>query len=87
MLLSVLGSVLVWWWSWRTGWKDRSLLVPQLASLLLLYFISIHLVVAPFPRYGIPLRPACYLLAVWTGWQLWLRLQPRLRRDRIPVPS
>ncbi len=77
MLLAVVGSVLVWWQSWRAGWKDSALLVPQLASLLLLYFVAIHMVVAPFPRYGIPLRPACYLLAVWTGWQLWLQLGAR----------
>lgn len=84
MLLAVLGSLLVWWLSWRQGWKQQCLLVPQLASLLLLYFIAIHVVVAPFPRYGIPLRPACYLLAVWTGWQLWLQVQARLQA-RIPM--
>jgi 4-amino-4-deoxy-L-arabinose transferase-like glycosyltransferase len=84
MLLAVIGSLLVWWNSWRQGWKQQSLLVPQLASLLLLYFIAIHMVVAPFPRYGIPLRPVCYLLAVWTGWQLWLQIQSRLRA-RVPA--
>lgn len=73
MWLAVLGSALVWLATWQVWVPRDSLLVPQLASLLLLYFIGIHMVVAPFPRYAIPLRPICYLLAVWVCWALWQR--------------
>ncbi len=86
MVLALVGSVLVWWQSWRGGWKNEALLIPQLASLSLLYFLAIHMVVSPFPRYGIPLRPVCYLLAVWAGWQLWLVFRDRLRQPA-PAPS
>ena len=42
-------------------------LVPiRILSLLVLYFIAVHVVGAPFPRYSIPLRPINYLMATWS---------------------
>jgi hypothetical protein len=33
---------------------------------LILYFLAVHMVGAPFPRYGIPLRPIVYGLGLFT---------------------
>lgn len=50
--------------------ESGGLLWPLLA-LTLIYFLLLHIVGAPFPRYGIPLRPILYLLAVWTMTLAW----------------
>lgn len=52
---------------WRPDWlgldtdERRTVL---LLGLLLLYFFAIHAIGAPFPRYGIPLRPVIYGLGL-----------------------
>ena len=84
-VLALLGCALTGLASWKKWLPASSLLVPQLASLLLLYFIAIHMVVAPFPRYAIPLRPVCYLLAVWSCWGLWQYLLVVVRKDGTPA--
>lgn len=38
----------------------------QLCALLVLYFFAIHIVGAPYPRYGIPLRPLIYGFGLFT---------------------
>ena len=75
MLLSLLGSLLVWIATWRRWLPAGSLFVPQLLSLLLLYFIAIHMVFVPFPRYAVPLRPVSYLMAIWCCWAVWQLVQ------------
>jgi len=48
------------------GITEKSRLPAQLTALLVLYFFAIHLVGAPYPRYGIPLRPFIYGLGLFT---------------------
>ncbi|MBV1916003.1 MAG: glycosyltransferase family 39 protein [Pseudomonadales bacterium] len=46
---------------------DLDKLIPiRILSLLVLYFLAVHVVGAPFPRYSIPLRPINYILASWS---------------------
>jgi hypothetical protein len=35
-------------------------------SLLVLYFLLVHSVLAPYPRYSIPLRPVLYGMSLFT---------------------
>lgn len=42
------------------GLSDEKRLVANLAAVLVTYFFLIHFVGAPYPRYGIPLRPIIY---------------------------
>lgn len=47
---------------------------PAVVALLLVYFVALHMVTAPYPRYAIPFRPLIFalaLLAIQTGWQAW----------------
>jgi hypothetical protein len=64
MLLGLGGTLLVWWRAERRGLDQRQLLAARLVSLVVLYAIGLHMVGAPFPRYGIPFRPLLYPLAL-----------------------
>ena len=46
-------------------------------SSLYVYFILVHVVVAPFPRYSIPLRPVIYILALLPLYCAFLRIRAR----------
>jgi hypothetical protein len=48
----------------RLEGKNRAVAVFLVAFLL--YYFAIHIVGAPFPRYGIPLRPFIYGFGLWT---------------------
>ncbi|WP_236890993.1 ArnT family glycosyltransferase [Desulfoluna limicola] len=63
--LSLLGTVLVWVPHSKRGLSATNVNVSRLLSLLMLYFIAIHIIGAPFPRYGIPLRPVMYIQALF----------------------
>jgi hypothetical protein len=42
------------------GLSDATRIPAQLVAVLVLYFFAIHVIGAPYPRYGIPLRPLVY---------------------------
>ncbi len=53
----------------RPGWLDLDVAERRTVLLLvalILYFFAIHAIGAPFPRYGIPLRPVIYGLGLFT---------------------
>lgn len=62
--LSLAATLLVWFPAARTRLPADTLFTARLLSLLMLYYIALHIIGAPFPRYGIPLRPAIYGLAL-----------------------
>lgn len=62
--LSIIATVMAWFPHFKWGLIKAKVYVPQLLSLLMLYFIAIHIVGAPFPRYGVPLRPLIYIQAL-----------------------
>lgn len=72
VVMSVFGMVLPWLpraWFDLSGYKRLAL---RLLSLLYIYFILVHVVGAPFPRYSIPIRPLTYILAIYCiqiAWQ------------------
>jgi 4-amino-4-deoxy-L-arabinose transferase-like glycosyltransferase len=43
----------------------EQLIAIKTCALIYLYFIIIHIVVAPYPRYSIPIRPFTYMLALF----------------------
>lgn len=51
----------------------RAVSAGMVASLVV-YFILLHMVGAPFPRYGIPLRPVMYGMAIMMLWTAIARL-------------
>ena len=48
----------------------RKNLAAYLLSMVLLYFVALHMIGAPFPRYSIPLRPINYGLAFYALYQI-----------------
>ena len=58
---------------------SHQLFVLRALALLMMYFVAIHIVVAPFPRYSIPLRPLSYLFAVFAISVIVDSLSARLR--------
>lgn len=49
-----------------------------LVSLVYIYYILVHIVVAPFPRYSIPLRPLTYILSLVAVYSTINNLKYRL---------
>lgn len=49
----------------------------KLVSLVVIYAIGFHMIVAPFPRYAIPFRPLLFALAVLPVRALWVAARHR----------
>jgi hypothetical protein len=67
---------------------QRTLSLPQkmfLGSLVLFYgyFIALHIVGAPFPRYAIPLRPMVIALALFALWTLMSSVMKKTGEEKI----
>jgi 4-amino-4-deoxy-L-arabinose transferase-like glycosyltransferase len=93
LMLLALGAMFV------AGWRPELLTaVPaqqtmmRFLALTLAYVLVMHMLGAPYPRYGIPFRPLVYLLAVamlsaaWRGlgWQ-WLKIKSdKMRQWQTP---
>jgi 4-amino-4-deoxy-L-arabinose transferase-like glycosyltransferase len=63
VILSLFGSCAAWLPNRMLGMSKNGLFALRGLSLLVLYFITVHIIGAPFPRYSIPLRPITYILA------------------------
>lgn len=68
VLLGGAGTVLAWLPATRRAMTPGALLAVRLTSALLLYFVALHTLLAPYPRYSVPLRPALYAMAMFTLW-------------------
>lgn len=77
------GAVLAWLPRLSRSMAEERVFMLRLISVTYIYFILVHVVGAPFPRYAIPIRPLTYILALvplallasWCGrcWT-WCRL-------------
>jgi 4-amino-4-deoxy-L-arabinose transferase-like glycosyltransferase len=64
MLAGVAAAVVAWW---RPQWlrlEGEARMAVRVVAAVVLYAIAFHLVVAPYPRYGMPFRPLLYALAL-----------------------
>ncbi|MCI5218991.1 MAG: hypothetical protein D3914_07330 [Candidatus Electrothrix sp. LOE2] len=71
MALAVLGVLIVWFPSAHRLLPSTSLAVARFLSLIVLYFIFLHMVVTPLPRYATPIRPILFGLAMLTLAMFW----------------
>ncbi|MGB5511130.1 MAG: glycosyltransferase family 39 protein [Woeseiaceae bacterium] len=78
VILALFATVMIWT-PVAKGLPANTLFATRLLSLLMLYFLSLHVIVAPYPRYGIPLRPAIYGLALFQCWWIFTWLKHLLR--------
>ena len=83
VLLAVLASIVVWLPGFGKRLSETALPTVRMLSLLMLYFIALHIIAAPFPRYGIPLRPVIYGLAMFMCSQAVLWLKSTLGRESV----
>lgn len=77
MVLSLFGVAIVWLpvnLQYRT---NEEIFVLRAISLLILYFLFVHSVLAPYPRYSIPMRPILYAMSLYP----MLLLVERVRRN------
>ena len=63
-ILALLTSIFVWFPLAKKMLSEKGLIVARFVSLLLIYFILVHIIGTPLPRYSVPLRPFIYGLSV-----------------------
>ncbi|SCY75549.1 ArnT family glycosyltransferase [Desulfoluna spongiiphila] len=76
LTLSLLATVVAWVPHAPLARGKTEAFVCRLLSLIMLYFIALHVVGAPFPRYGVPLRPIMYIQALMIAQMIgifWLQ--------------
>ena len=62
-VLALLTAIFLWLPATKKLLTERELTAARFASLLILYFILVHIVGTPLPRYSVPLRPFIYGLS------------------------
>jgi hypothetical protein len=65
MLLALVGAGIVWLPAKTQRQPAERVFFLRAMSLLVLYFLAFHTVVAPYPRYSIPMRPLLYAMALY----------------------
>ena len=76
-------------------WSDRFCRMPtvhgvltvRILAALLLYTTALHMIGAPFPRYGTPFRPELYLVACAAVFLLWRFFANRMRARAHAMPD
>jgi 4-amino-4-deoxy-L-arabinose transferase-like glycosyltransferase len=64
MTLSLIACGLVWTPARRLPFSQHGIFLARTFSLLVLYFVATNIVLAPFSRYSVPLRPVMYGMAI-----------------------
>lgn len=75
VIFSVIGSLIAWLPKDKLRLSEHSLFMVRCISLLFGYFILLHVVVAPFPRYAIPMQPIIYSMAFFGGLQMFFMIK------------
>lgn len=65
MVLALIGALVVWLPRKLQRRSADSIFFLRAISLLIAYFLLMHMVVAPYPRYSIPMRPILYAMALY----------------------
>ncbi len=65
MVLALIGTLIVWLPRKLQRRSADSIFFLRAISLLIVYFLLMHMVVAPYPRYSIPMRPILYAMALY----------------------
>ncbi len=71
VILALSGSVFAWVKKNNSFLVAHSLFFMRCISLLLIYFIIVHIIAAPFPRYSIPMLPVIYGMAIYAVLQMY----------------
>ena len=71
VILCIITCILVWLPRLSKRMNPNALFASQLVAIFVLYFIALHMIGAPFPRYSIPLRPLMYSLSLLAPVLIW----------------
>ncbi|MFC1533918.1 hypothetical protein ACFL7M_11205 [Thermodesulfobacteriota bacterium] len=63
--LGFLGCALAWLPVSKVGLNTSVIIIPRFTAIFILYFLIIHTIGTPLPRYSIPLRPFIYGMSVF----------------------
>jgi 4-amino-4-deoxy-L-arabinose transferase-like glycosyltransferase len=63
-VFALLTAIFLWLPMAKKLITERGLIPARFASLLILYFILVHIIGTPLPRYSVPLRPFTYGLSI-----------------------
>lgn len=80
-ILAVFGSfIFALWPQWFNLSAEQTVFV-RIVFLIIFYFFAIHFIGAPFPRYGIPLRPIVYGFGIFVlttiAQVIWNKCKPQ----------
>lgn len=64
ILLSLFASIIIWFPGWSKKVSVSALIPIRFCSLMLVYFILVHIAGTPLPRYSIPIFPYIYAMAM-----------------------
>lgn len=73
MLLGLVATAMLWLRSNKLALGPAEVAAARLVALVVVYAILFHMIIAPFPRYGIPFRPLLYALAMLPMRAFYLR--------------
>ncbi len=62
--LGAIGCVIVWLPARLLGLNEPTLMILRSVALLMWYYVILHMIGAPFPRYSVPIRPFLYGMAM-----------------------
>jgi hypothetical protein len=63
-VLALVTSIFLWFPIAKKMLTQEGLIVARFVSLAMIYFILVHIVGTPLPRYSVPLRPFIYGLSL-----------------------
>lgn len=71
MFLSFIAMFLILWQIGKTRIMDKRNACLAMLSVISFYYVGLHILVTPLPRYMIPLRPVSFALAVYLLAMIW----------------
>jgi hypothetical protein len=80
VLLMFVGCVMAWIPSSTTNLSKDTLLMARFMSLMLIYFVLVHMIGFPIPRYSVPLRPFQFAMACFAPYGLYAIIRSRSLR-------
>jgi 4-amino-4-deoxy-L-arabinose transferase-like glycosyltransferase len=75
MLLGLCAIVLLAFRAGLLGLAPEQLAAARLVASVVAYAVAVHMIVAPFPRYGVPFRPLLFMLAMVSLAAAWRHLR------------
>ncbi len=80
--LAFLGVFFVWLPSFWPSMSSPQRHLFQFSSLFIIYFTGFHVIGAPFPRYGIPVRPFVYMQAFFVLGGIYEHVRETIKNAR-----